>query len=260
MRLNLQEVNENIEKRDKPKADFKSIYKFSLRDNHDGAHAYILQEDASKSYFYKTHTVCLTSKSGKKYSLEVDCIGNDCPLCQEALLHKGEYPTDISYAKDAMYIPLYVIDKRDDSGTQNIGELQIWRRNSKFYSTDLGPFGTRYSPLYHSATEIERVGVRNSKEVTYRLYQADNDFAGNPLVKFDDLSALKEKAGFTESTIYGDEDSFIRQWTKEQMIEAINTKAYPTGKEKVEAEVDVPFDVIPRNRTAVRKADDNLGF
>ena len=270
MRLNLAEVNEHIENMNKPRTEFKSIYSFSLKDNHDGAHAYILQEDASKSYFYRTHTVWLTSRAGKKYPVEVDCLGNDCPLCQEAMLHKGEYPTEVSFAKDNIFIPLYVIDKRDGTGTQDVGELNIWKRGSKYYSTDLAPHSARYAPLYKEATEIERVGAKGSKETSYRLFNSNTDFAGNPIEKVGDLEELKAKCEFTDETIYGAEDSLIKIWTKEQMIEAINTKKFPTGnnvtnEETSISEDDIPFkesteNVTPRNRTSVRRASEDYGF
>ena len=270
MRLNLAEVNEHIENMNKPRTEFKSIYSFSLKDNHDGAHVYILQNNAEESYFYRTHTVWLTSKAGKKYPVEVDCLGNDCPLCKEAMLHKGEYPTDVSFAKDNIFIPLYVIDKRDGNDTQNVGELNIWKRGSKYYSTDLAPHSARYAPLYKEATEIERVGAKGSKETSYRLFNSNTDFAGNPIAKIDDLEVLKTIAGFTDETIYGAEDSLIKTWTKEQMIEAINTKKFPTGnnvtnEETSISEDNIPFkesteNVTPRNRTSVRRASEDYGF
>lgn len=270
MRLNLAQVNEHIENMNKPHKDYKSIYSFSLKDNHDGAHVYILQNNAEESYFYHTHTVWLMSKAGKKYPVEVDCLGNDCPLCKEAMLHKGEYPTDVSFAKDNMYIPLYVIDKRDGTGTQDVGELNIWKRGVKYFSTDLAPHSARYAPLYKSATEIERIGASGSKETSYRLYQSDTDYAGNPIEKVGDLEELKAKCEFTDETIYGAEDSLIKIWTKEQMIEAINTKKFPTGNNATNEETsisedDIPFkesteNVTPRNRTSVRRASEDYGF
>ena len=90
------------------------------------------------------------------------------------------------------------------------------------------------------------------------------------IAKIDDIEALKTKAGFTDETIYGAEDSLIKQWTKEQMIGAINTKSFPAGNTAtkdglVVNDDDIPFkesteDVTPRNRTSVRRASEDYGF
>lgn len=252
MRLNLEQVNQSIERQNSGNnfKDFRRIKNFSLSDDRDGAHVRFLFENATDASFFRTHVVSLNTASGKKYSIDVDCIagnGQQCPLCREAIKYKGMYPKPVDTAKDSIYMPVVVLDKKTSAGVEKLNELQVWKRGVKFYKTDLSPHASRNGNLFSNVTELERIGKRGSQDTAYRAYSSNSDYDGNPYPAPKSLDEAKTEVEYTDDILYGSEDSLIKSWTAEQMEEAIATGQYPRTTTEQPAQEEAPQ---PRNRTA----------
>ena len=252
MRLNLEQVNQSIERQNSGGfKDFRRIKNFSLSDDRDGAHVRFLFENATDASFFRTHVVSLNTAGGKRYSIDVDCIagnGQQCPLCREAIKYKGMYPKPVDTAKDSIYMPVVVLDKKTSAGVEKLNELQVWKRGVKFYKTDLSPHASRNGNLFSNVTELERIGKRGSQDTAYRAYSSNSDYDGNPYQVPKSLDEAKAEVGYTDDILYGSEDSLIKSWTAEQMEEAIATGQYPrTATTEQPAQEEAPQ---PRNRTA----------
>lgn len=251
MRLNLEQVNQSIERQNSGNfKDFRRIKNFSLSDDRDGAHVRFLFENATDASFFRTHIVTLNTAGGKRYSIDVDCIagnGQQCPLCREAIKYKGMYPKPVDSAKDSIYMPVVVLDKKTSAGVEKLNELQVWKRGVKFYKTDLSPHASRNGNLFSNVTELERIGKRGSQDTAYRAYSSNSDYDGNPYPAPKSLDDAKAEVGYTDDILYGSEDSLIKSWTAEQMEEAIATGQYPRTTTEQPAQEEAPQ---PRNRTA----------
>lgn len=253
MRLNLEQVNQSIERQNSGNnfKDFRRIKNFSLSDDRDGAHVRFLFENATDASFFRTHVVSLNTASGKKYTIDVDCIagnGQQCPLCREAIKYKGMYPKPVDIAKDSIYMPVVVLDKKTSAGVEKLNELQVWKRGVKFYKTDLSPHASRNGNLFSNVTELERIGKKGSQDTAYRAYSSNSDYDGNPYPAPKSLDEAKAEVEYTDDILYGSEDSLIKSWTAEQMEEAIATGQYPrTATTEQPAQEEAPQ---PRNRTA----------
>lgn len=252
MRLNLEQVNQSIERQNSGSnfKDFRRIKNFSLSDDRDGAHVRFLFENATDASFFRTHVVSLNTASGKKYTIDVDCIagnGQQCPLCREAIKYKGMYPKPVDTAKDSIYMPVVVLDKKTSAGVEKLNELQVWKRGVKFYKTDLSPHASRNGNLFNGVTEVERLGKRGDQATQMRLFGSASDYDGNPYPAPKSLDEVKADVGYTDDILYGSEDSLIKSWTAEQMEEAIATGQYPRTTTEQPVQEETPQ---PRNRTA----------
>ena len=251
MRLNLEQVNQSIERQNNGSfKDFRRIKNFSLSDDRDGAHVRFLFENATDASFFRTHVVSLNTAGGKRYSIDVDCIagnGQQCPLCREAIKYKGMYPKPVDTAKDSIYMPVVVLDKKTSAGVEKLNELQVWKRGVKFYKTDLSPHASRNGNLFSNVTELERIGKRGSQDTAYRAYSSNSDYDGNPYPAPKSLDEAKAEVGYTDDILYGSEDRLIKSWTAEQMEEAIATGQYPRTTTEQPAQEEAPQ---PRTRTA----------
>lgn len=253
MRLNLEQVNQSIERQNSGNnfKDFRRIKNFSLSDDRDGAHVRFLFESATDASFFRTHVVSLITAGGKSYSIDVDCIagnGQQCPLCREAIKYKGMYPKPVDTAKDSIYMPVVVLDKKTSAGVEKLNELQVWKRGVKFYKTDLSPHASRNGNLFNGVTEVERLGKRGDQATQMRLFGSASDYYGNPYIAPKSLDEVKAEVGYTDDILYGSDDSLIKSWTAEQMEEAIATGQYPrTATTEQPAQEEAPQ---PRNRTA----------
>lgn len=252
MRLNLEQVNQSIERQNSGNnfKDFRRIKNFSLSDDRDGAHVRFLFENATDASFFRTHVVSLNTAGGKRYSIDVDCIagnGQQCPLCREAIKYKGMYPKPVDTAKDSIYMPVVVLDKKTSAGVEKLNELQVWKRGVKFYKTDLSPHASRNGNLFSNVTELERIGKKGSQDTAYRAYSSNSDYDGNPYPAPKSLDEVKAEVEYTDDILYGSDDSLIKSWTAEQMEEAIATGQYPRTTTEQPAQEEAPQ---PRNRTA----------
>ena len=251
MRLNLEQVNQSIERQNNGSfKDFRRIKNFSLADDRDGAHVRFLFENATDASFFRTHIVTLNTAGGKRFSVDVDCIagnGQQCPLCRESIKYKGMYPKPVDSAKDSIYMPLLVIDKKTNAGVEKLNELQVWKRGVKFYKTDLSPHASRNGNLFSNITELERIGARGSQDTAYRAYSSNADYDGNPYPAPKSLDEVKAELGYTDDVLYGSDDSLIKTWTADQMEEAIKSGQFPRGKTTTTEQDETPH---PRNRAA----------
>lgn len=254
-RLTIEAVNERLENGG-DNTDFRSVKTLFFKGDRDGGHIRFLAKTPQDLWFYRVHQVSLNSASGKKYLVDVDCIGENCPMCAEALAQAQQYPPDISKARDRMYIPVKVYDKKVDNKVEAVNELQFFVRPAKWYKQELLSYFTRNgNDISAQVTEIERVGEKGSQDTSYRLYPASMDYAGNPYPNLKPLEEDIKELEFDETLIYGAPDSLVRTWTPEQMQEAIRTHSYPKGNntptEATANEEEVPQ---PRTRTS------NYGF
>ena len=255
MRLNLEQVNQSIERQNNGGnfKDFRRIKNFSLADDRDGAHVRFLFENATDASFFRTHIVTLNTAGGKRFSVDVDCIagnGQQCPLCRESIKYKGMYPKPVDSAKDSIYMPLLVIDKKTNAGVEKLNELQVWKRGVKFYKTDLSPHASRNGNLFSNITELERIGARGSQDTAYRAYSSNSDYDGNPYPAPKSLDEVKAELGYTDDVLYGADDSLIKTWTADQMEEAIKTGQFPKGNATTTEQPAQEEAPQPRNRTA----------
>lgn len=226
-RINIEQLNSNLDNNNNGgNMNFRNILSFYLSNDRDGAHVHMLIEDATKVPVYHVHTVQITSKAGKPYYVDVDCIGNGCPFCKEAYANKGGF---VGMAKDKLYIPMFVLDRKDSSGVQSVGAVQIFSRPASYYRNDLSPFNMRNGSFENQWIEIERNGVKGDKNVAYRLYTANKDFAGNDLDTKMTIKDFMEEYGYSEDWIFGSVDSIIKSWTVNQMEQVLQTHQYPKG-------------------------------
>ena len=255
MRLNLEQVNQSIERQNSGGnfKDFRRIKNFSLADDRDGAHVRFLFENATDASFFRTHIVTLNTAGGKRYSVDVDCIagnGQQCPLCRESIKYKGMYPKPVDSAKDSIYMPVVVLDKKTSAGVEKLNELQVWKRGVKFYKTDLSPHASRNGNLFSNVTELERIGAKGSQDTAYRAYSSNSDYDGNPYPAPKSLDEVKAELGYTDDVLYGADDSLIKTWTADQMEEAIKTGQFPKGNATTTEQPAQEEAPQPRNRTA----------
>lgn len=249
MRLTVEQVEQSIERQNNGNNDYRKCKNFSLADDGDGAHVRFLFENAADAYFFRTHSVTLSTASSKQFNVDVDCIagnGVTCPLCKEALKYKGVFPRPVDIAKDSMYMPMLVIDKKSSGNIEVLNELQVWKRGVKFYKTDLNPHASRNGNLYENVTELSRVGRKGEQTTQYRSYSSKSDFNGNPFQGVKPLQEMKADLGFTNDLLFGADDSLIKSWTADQMEEALTTGRFP----KVNNMKEVQEAPQPRNRVA----------
>lgn len=120
---------------------------------------------AEDTEFFSVHKVKMLSKNGKEYTIDVDCLGVDCPLCKEAQKYKDvKYPAipQVSRKSDALFMQLISVEL-NEKGEYDFA-FTPWERYSTFYKNTLYPFYARYAGV--KFLEIERVDKK-----TYNLYE-----------------------------------------------------------------------------------------
>ena len=182
----------------------------------------ILLDKISDVPVFRSHTVTRTSKNGKRYFQEVNCIGDGCPLCAHAQKTQGQ--GNVSYAHDRIVIPLVDFDYVDREG-KKVPAISYWVRSSNFYRTVLATFTSRFAGLLDGYVDIMKSGT--GQGTTYALFPA-NDVNNMPPVK--------SNAQYLEDFgVDMDEDmkTVIYEMTSEQMAKLIPTQETVTD--------DVPF-------------------
>ena len=179
----------------------------------------ILLDKISDVPVFRSHTVTRTSKNGKRYFQEVNCIGDGCPLCAHAQKTQGQ--GNVSYAHDRIVIPLVDFDYVDREG-KKVPVISYWVRSSNFYRTVLATFTSRFAGLLDGYVDVMKSG--SGQGTTYALFPA-NDTTGMPPVKSNE-EYLKD------FDVDMDEDlkTVVYDMTSEQMSKLIPTQ-----------EDDVPF-------------------
>lgn len=210
MRISLSEALERTNQQDTPK---NYIKQFMLKEN-EATFLRLLVDDLNDVEVCTTHKVRMTSKTGKQYTVMVNCIGKDCPLCKEAPNHVAEaYPQIplVTKAKDIVTIPLINFN----NGTPEY-QILAW---SVFIFKKINPMLSRIKPL-SSTIEVQRTG--KAVETNYFAYPVDDkpELAGT-------VDELKKKFDVKDDDTTGRFDSLIREWTASQMEEYLTTGTYP---------------------------------
>lgn len=259
MRMNLSEAMEVLAQQQanaENNSGGKYVNEFRLKG--DGNHTIIkpLVEDLNDVEVHSVHKVRMVSKNGKSYSINVDCLGNNCPLCKEAPNHVDEkYPTVpfVTKAKTMVTIPLIRLYDNDGKREPSY-ELLNW---SAWMYKKVAPQFMRMKP-FARPMELLRTGA--STDTSYSAFPMDTDFEGGELTELNGTVAeLKSKYEVKDDDIIGRGDSFIRSWTAEQMEQFISTGAYPNagGGNTSSTPTDVPAqqETAPQPRQRV-----NHGF
>ena len=182
----------------------------------------ILLDKISDVPVFRTHTVTRTSKNGKRYFQEVNCIGDGCPLCEHAQKTDGQ--ANVSFAHDRLVIPLIDFDFVNSEG-QKTPVMSYWVRSSNFYRTVLATFTSRFAGLLDGYVDVMKSGT--GQGTTYALFPA-NDVNNMPPVK--------SNAQYLEDFgVDMDEDmkTVVYDMTAEQMAKLIPAQETVTD--------DVPF-------------------
>lgn len=179
----------------------------------------ILLDKISDVPVFRSHTVTRTSKNGKRYFQEVNCIGDGCPLCAHAQKTQGQ--GTVSYAHDRIVIPLVDFDYVDREG-KKVPVISYWVRSSNFYRTVLATFTSRFAGLLDGYVDVMKSGT--GQGTTYALFPA-NDTTGMPAVKTNEQYIEDFGVDMDE-----DMKTVIYEMTAEQMSKLIPTQ-----------EDDVPF-------------------
>lgn len=230
----------DIEKRNEEKkafangGNFKRINSLWLKDR-ESAYVKVLLDDIKNVEVHSVHLVKIPTKSGKSFPIHVDCLGNNCPLCQEAQKHTEEmYPT-VTKARDMVFVP--VLSFMNYQGEEELN-FAVLARSTSWASSDFFPDMARYG--IDGNFEIQRTGSGTS--TTYRFYPAVKLGNGNPFPKVDMKQVQKDLDIALPEDIYGRDDSFVRNWNEEQMFEYIETGKFPKAKAS-----NVADEVTPRS-------------
>lgn len=246
MRITLDEANTRAENR----SNFNFINEFFLKNDGESNIVRFLFNDPNDIEVHAVHMVRMTSKNGQSYLIQVDCLGDNCPLCKEALNHTDEKMPLVSKVRDNIYLPLIVAYDYEKLCNP---QYKVFVRSTNYYKNTLAPFIKRND--LNEMVEIERNGAKGSPRTTYNLYAAKKDFHEKPVndksselyvLATKSIDELKEDFEVRSDDICGRTDSMIRTWTPE-MVEIFleNPSVYPNINNITEDEKE---EVQPRNR------------
>ena len=223
----------DIEKRNEEKkafangVNFKRISELWLKDR-ESAYVKVLLDDIKNVEVHSIHKVKIPTKTGKSFNIHVDCLGQGCPLCEEAKKHTEEMFPTVTRVRDMIYVPLLSFMNYQGEEELNFAVLA---------SSDFFPDMARYG--INGNFEIQRTGSGTS--TTYRFYPAVKLGNGNPFPNVDMKQVYSDLNIELPDDIYGREDSLIRNWNEEQMLEYIETGKFPKVKTN-----NVADEVTPR--------------
>lgn len=237
-RINLTEANDRLDNQ----KNFGYINTFFLTKDKEHTIVKPLLSDMNDLEVHSIHEVKMTSKNGKDYRVSVDCLGDGCPMCREALKHADKMFPLVSKVRDNIYIPL--IRLYDRNGEYNPA-YEIFVRSTRFYRDTLAPAVSRYG--LDGYWEIERIGGPGSKKTTYNLYSINKDFDSKPLDNSKTLEQLKEDFEVKEDDIFGRRDSLIKSWSAADFAEFLETGTYPKGSSTEDTDEEEE-EVKPRSR------------
>lgn len=243
-RMTLEDADKRLKERDTSSGGF--VNTFYLKNDKDTNIVKFLLDDVKDIEVYSVHEVKMTSKNGVPYRVQVNCLGDGCPLCKEAQKYKDQMFPLVSRAKDNIYLP--VIKLYDNDGNKN-PEFAVWVRSTKFYRDSFSAVVSRYG--LKDCYEIERRGAKGEKQVAYNMFPITNgkDNKGDdiPFAGID-VEKLKEDFDVTDTTICGARNSLIRSWSAEDFAEFLETGSYPKGSSSSSSEDD--GEVVPRSRSS----------
>lgn len=239
--MSLSEMNERLD--NQQTGSFNYINQFYLKNDKDRNFVRILLHDASDIEVYSVHNVKMTSKNGKEYVVQVNCLGDNCPMCREALKHANQKFPLVSKARDNVYIPLVAL--YDHTGKLEPSYM-IFNRSTRWYRDVFAGFSARYS--IDGVCEIERVG--SGIKTTYNIYEARKDPNGKPFDNLRSIEELKEDFEVKSDDIFGRRDSLIKNWSVDDFEEFLETGTYPKGNVDTTSDDEEEEDVRPRSRSS----------
>lgn len=251
MRMTLNEAQTRAENR----SNFNFINEFFLKNDGESNIVRFLFNDPNDIEVHAVHMIRMTSKGGQSYLIQVDCLGDNCPLCKEAVNHTDEKMPLVSRARDNIYLPLIAAYDVDGSVKP---QYKVFVRTTNYYKNTLAPFIKRND--LNNMVEIERQGERSNPRVSYNLYEAKKDFDEKNVTDKDSelyelatksIDDLKADFEVKADDICGRTDSLIRTWTAEQVEMFLeNPSVYPSlGGNKEEAKEETKEEEVkPRSR------------
>lgn len=239
-RLSINEANERLSNQN---TSSNYINTFYLKNDKDHTIVRLLLEDVTQIEVHSIHEVKMTSKNGNEYRVQVDCHGNNCPLCREATKYATQKFPLVRKARDMVYIP--IVRLYNASGKYE-PTYEIFCRSTRWYRDELAGFAARYG--VDGYVEVEKSGTGLS--TTYKLYEARKDFDGKPLDNPRSLQELKADFEVKDDDICGRRDSLIKTWSAEEFEEFLETGTYPGARKS--ADENEEEDVKPRARSSNR--------
>lgn len=240
-RMSFEEMNARLDKRNKKEATGQTTRKYlnrvNLKKNKDHTIVRFLVDKPEDIEIYSVHVVQLPKKSGDgTRPVEVSCLGDGCPLCEAAKKYANDpFPQTVTKVNDNFYVP--VLNMYNYKGERE-DRYELFSRTTSYYRSNLMGFMTRYGIDNH--IEVERVNGASNAQTQWNLFEARKDFEGNALDTSESVASLRAKFDVQNDDIYGRSDSFIKNWTAEQMNQYLETGEYPSNKKETPQEVVTP--------------------
>lgn len=216
--------------------EFKNLNNFYLKDR-EKAVVKLLIETPEDIPVVRTHLIQLYSKQGRPYFVEVNCLGDGCPLCESKAKDVDNQNNAVSFAHDRLIIPLVVLER---NGQKEL-TYALFTRSINFYTNSLSPYGARFDLT--QPIEMQRSGQGTA--TTYNMFPAVNP------EEYDTgktLEELKADLGVASDDATGRVDSIVKTWTAEQMDFYLNTKQNPTkANMSAQKEESAPQQVTRRS-------------
>lgn len=240
-RMSFEEMNARLDNRNKKETTGQTTRKYlnrvNLKKNKDHTIVRFLVDKQEDIEMYSVHVVQLPKKSGEgTRPVEVSCLGDGCPLCEAAKRFMTDpFPQMVTRVNDLFYLP--VVSLYNYKGERE-DRYEIFSRSTNYYRTNLMGFIVRYG--MENYVEIERVNGATAAQTQWNLFEARKDFEGNVLDTSESIASLRAKFDVQNDDIFGREDSFIKNWTAEQMNQYLETGTYPSNKKEQTQEVVTP--------------------
>lgn len=189
----------------------------------DKENAYILSllKDVTDVEVHSVHKVKMTSKNGKEFMVDVDCLGKGCPLCKEAQNHTNEKFPAVSKARDVVYVPvvkLYNNNKEFDP------QYYVISRSTKWYRNTYVEAASRFD--MNKPLEIVRSG--SGVDTTWSIYPANKAF-GETIPEVNANQLIEDLDIDIDNSISGTQTSVVKTWDADQMEDYIETGTWPSS-------------------------------
>lgn len=198
-----------------------------------------LLKDVTDVEVHSVHKVKFTSKNGKDYMIDVDCLGKGCPLCKEATKYQGEKFPAVTKARDMVYVPVVRLYNYE-------GEFEpsycVISRSTKWYRNTYVEAATRFD--MDKPLEIIRSG--KGVDTTWSIYPAGK-VNGEKIPDVNANQLIEDLEIDVDSSISGTPTSVVRTWDADQMEMYIETGQWPNlNNNSDEAEEEEEEQVKPR--------------
>ena len=171
----------------------------------DKENAYILTalKDVTDVEVHSVHKVQVIGKSGKTFTVDVDCLGKGCSLCTEALKHKDEKFPVVTKARDMVYVPIVRLYDRDGEFSP---QFYILSRSTKWYRNTYVEAASRFD--MSKPLEIMRSG--SGVNTTWSIYPATKAF-GKPIPDCNIDQLIEDLDIDLETAVSGTPTSLVRE-------------------------------------------------